>query len=94
MGRPARITWRPGTGKREFRKRKIGLPYPMGNQGTAEVRGVVSLIRRGNAAAKEAVGAGTSGQHGGVWGRGQRPVSEEACLTICVFWKRLQWVTF
>ena len=78
MGAASRITWRPGTGKTGIPETENGLPYPMGNQGAAEVRGGKSLTYGGNAA-KEAVGAGTSDTVAfGAEDRG--PVSEEAVL--------------
>lgn len=78
MGAASRITWRPGTGKTGIPETENGLPYPMGSQGAAEVRGGKGITYGGNAA-KEAVGAGTSDTVAfGAEDRG--PVSEEAVL--------------
>ena len=78
MGAASRITWRPGTGKTGIPETENGLPYPMGSQGAAEVRGGKSITYGGNAA-KEAVRAGTSDTVAfGAEDRG--PVSEEAVL--------------
>lgn len=78
MGAASRITWRPGTGKTGIPETENGLPYPMGSQGAAEVRGGKSITYGGNAA-KEAVRAGTSDTVAfGAEDRG--PISEEAVL--------------
>ena len=78
MGVASRITWRPGIGKTGIPETENGLPYPMGSQGAAEVRGGKSITYGGNAA-KEAVRAGTSDTVAfGAEDRG--PISEEAVL--------------